>query len=178
LLLDKGILEFVEAAELAKTQWPGAEFWVVGGLDDGNPAHIDRTTLLEWVQRGIIWYKGVTADVRPFIAQSDWVVLPSYREGLSRVLLEAMAMARPIITSDAAGCRETVEHGKNGFLVPVKDAGALADQIRQCCDLSKAQTAGMGAYGREKVVQEFEQSLVGKHYLNIVTAILKNNKDS
>jgi glycosyltransferase involved in cell wall biosynthesis len=174
LLLDKGIMEFVQAAELIKTKWPAAAFWVVGGLDDDNPAHIDRATLLEWVQRGIIQYKGQASDVRPFIAQSDWIVLPSYREGLSRVLLEAMSMARPIITSDAAGCRETVDIGENGFLVPVGDAGALAEQMSKCCGISKQEAVRMGAKGREKVIREFENDLVGKHYLTIVQDITAN----
>jgi len=172
LLIDKGIKEFVQAARVVKNSYPNAEFWVLGGLDDGNPAHIDRTTLLDWVRDGLIQYKGTTSDVRPFIAQSDWIVLPSYREGLSRVLLEAMAMAKPLITTDTAGCRETVESGKNGYLVPVKDDQALALAMEYCCTLSKQETAQMGRYGRKKVQREFEHERVGKAYLKLVHEIL------
>lgn len=172
LLIDKGIKEFVEAARTAKASYPNAEFWVLGGLDDGNPAHIDRATLLDWVRDGLIQYKGTTSDVRPFIAQSDWIVLPSYREGLSRVLLEAMAMSKPLITTDTAGCRETVESGKNGFLVPVKDTQALSLAIEYCCSLSKQEIQQMGRYGRKKVEQEFEHERVGKAYIKLVHEIL------
>jgi len=172
LLIDKGIQEFVTAAKQVKEKFPRSEFWIVGGLDDDNPAHVDRSTLLQWVQSGVIQYKGFTSDIRPYIAQSDWIVLPSYREGLSRVLLEAMAMAKPLITSDTAGCRETVDEGKNGFLTPVKNGPALAGVMEHCCALSPEQIHQMGRYSRIKVEQAFESKLVAAVYRKVVRDIL------
>lgn len=175
LLADKGIHEFVEAARLVRPEYPEAEFWILGGIDDFNPAHVDRSTLLKWVRDEIVQYKGVAADVRPFIGRSNWIVLPSYREGLSKVLLEAMAMSKPLITSDVAGCKETVEPGRNGFLVPVGNAEALAEVIRSCCALPVDQVEEMGRYGRDKVDREFDSLTVGKVYLDLVNGLLKSH---
>lgn len=172
LLADKGIREFVEAARQLKPRFPHAEFWVLGNLDDDNPAHVDKAELLDWVQRDVVKYKGATHDVRPFLAQADWVVLPSYREGLSRVLLEAMAMAKPVVTTDAAGCRDAVEPGKTGFLVPVKNVQALTDTLARCCSLDAEQVREMGRLGREKAVLEFESAQVGLQYQRLVAEIL------
>jgi glycosyltransferase involved in cell wall biosynthesis len=175
LLRDKGVREFVEAAQTTRVRFPKAEFWILGGLDDNNPAHIDRGTLLEWVQSGHIRYKGSTADVRPYMEQAHWVVLPSYREGLSKVLLEAMAMARPIITTDTAGCRDAVEPGVNGFLVPVANADALALCFQTCCEIGLSEITQMGNAGRNLAVERFESSLIGQYYLHVVQAILGAN---
>jgi len=155
LLYDKGIREFAAAAARLKTSFPRAQCWILGHLDDQNPAHIQRNELVNWVQEGYIQYKGASDDVRPFVAQADWMVLPSYREGLSKVLLEAMAMAKPIITTDTPGCRETVDHGKNGFIVPVKDENILFETMLKACAIDYDQRAAMGQYGREKAIHEY-----------------------
>jgi len=102
----------------------------VGWIDE-NPAAIDQTQLDEWVVSGIINYWGKLNDVRPAIATSSVYVLPSYREGTSRSVLEAMAMGRPIITTDAPGCRETVTAGVNGYLVPIKTVNELASAMEK-----------------------------------------------
>ncbi|TXD98102.1 glycosyltransferase family 4 protein [Psychrobacter frigidicola] len=125
LLKDKGIVEYVEAAKIIKEQHPAAEFHLVGYIDE-NPAAISQSQLDEWVANDIVNYWGKLNDVRPAIAASSIYVLPSYREGTSRSVLEAMAMGRPVITTDAPGCRETVTEGHNGYLVPVKAVNELA----------------------------------------------------
>ncbi|MGP4951406.1 glycosyltransferase family 4 protein, partial [Psychrobacter sp. T6-1] len=130
LLKDKGVVEYVEAAKIIKQQYPAAEFHLVGWIDE-NPAAIDQAQLDEWVETGIVNYWGKLDDVRPAIAASSIYVLPSYREGTSRSVLEAMAMGRPIITTDAPGCRETVVEGSNGYLVPVKSVGELAEAMEK-----------------------------------------------
>jgi glycosyltransferase involved in cell wall biosynthesis len=168
LLADKGIHEFVAAARQASKTCPKAEFWIVGGLDERNPAHVDRATLIDWVQSGVVQYKGATLDVRPFIAQSNWVVLPSYREGLPRVLTEAMAMGKPIIATDTAGCRDTVEPGKNGFLVPVQDANALARTFEMCYRMPGEQLAKMGQWGRARAENLFESDKIGQVFREMV----------
>lgn len=178
LLADKGIREFVTAARAVKEKVPNVEFWVLGGLDDSNPAHVHRTELVEWVKNGIVQYKGTSSDVRAHIAKSDWIVLPSYREGLSRVLLEGMAMGKPLVTSDTPGCRETVEVGKNGFLSPVKDASALTKVLLHCCSLDKSTVRAMGNYGREKAIREFGSSLVGQKFLQVVQELTVQPNDA
>ena len=124
LLGDKGVREYAQAARQVKTQYPDTVFRLVGWLDD-NPDAIDQQELDEWVSSGTLEFLGKLSDVRPAIAESNVYVLPSYREGTPRTVLEAMAMGRPVITTDAPGCRETVSDGDNGFLVPVKAVDAL-----------------------------------------------------
>ena len=111
-------------------------------------------------------YSGEVSDVRPFICACDCVVLPSYREGTPKSLLEASAMAKPIITTDAAGCREVVEDGITGFMVPVKDAKKLAEAMRELIELSIEGRAAMGRAGREKVVKEFSEKQVIETYFH------------
>lgn len=131
LIKDKGILEYVEAARLLKQKYPTAKFQLLGPLDT-NPAAITKEQLNQWMKEGVIEYLGKTNDVRPFIAESSVFVLPSfYREGIPRSILEAMSMGRPIITTDAPGCRETVVDGRNGFLVSVKDVSALKSAMEK-----------------------------------------------
>jgi glycosyltransferase involved in cell wall biosynthesis len=168
LLFDKGLREFVEAAQKTRKKHPEAEFWIVGGFDESNPAHVDRNLLLKWVQQGFVSYKGSTHDIRPFISKSDWIVLPSYREGLSKVLLEAMAMGKPLITTDTAGCREAVRDCETGFLVPVADAQKLSDTFERCCAIDAATRQKMGQKGRERAIQEFESTIIGAQYLQII----------
>ncbi len=130
LIIDKGILEYIESARLLKQKYPDARFQLLGPLDI-NPAAITQEQLEQWTKEGIIEYLGKTNDVRPYIADASVFVLPSYREGTPRSVLEAMSMGRPIITTDAPGCRETVIDGKNGFLVPVKDVDTLKSAMEK-----------------------------------------------
>ncbi len=128
LLGDKGVREFVYAATIVKQLHPDTNFTIIGYLDE-NPNSIKQVELDQWIKGGIIKFGGKLDDVRPAIEKSSVYVLPSYREGTPRTVLEAMAMGRPIITTDAPGCRETVDDGHNGFLVPVKSVEALADAM-------------------------------------------------
>tara|TARA_R110002012_G_scaffold321641_1_gene550303 strand:- start:2704 stop:3831 length:1128 start_codon:yes stop_codon:yes gene_type:complete len=125
LLGDKGIREYVAAARSLRKEWPHAEFHLVGGLDS-NPDGIRQHEVQQWHDdQDIVWH-GALSDVRPAIASTQVYVLPSYREGTPRTVLEAMSMGRPVVTTDAPGCRETVQNGVNGFLVPVRDTFSLA----------------------------------------------------
>lgn len=130
LVREKGVVEYVEAARILKSRHPHAEFHVIGALSS-NPSRISEAQIKGWQQEGIIKYLGAVKDVRPFIENASVVVLPSYREGTPRAMLEAMAMGRPIVTTDVPGCRETVVEGENGFLVPVEDAVTLADAMER-----------------------------------------------
>jgi glycosyltransferase involved in cell wall biosynthesis len=129
-LVEKGIREYIQAARLVKSRFPEVRFLLVGWIDD-NPDAITDAELRGWVDEGVIEYLGRLVDVRPAISEASVYVLPSYREGTPRTVLEAMAMGRPVITTDAPGCRETVVHGKNGYLVPVKSSLDLADAMMQ-----------------------------------------------
>ena len=154
LLGDKGVREYVQAARTVKGRFPGAAFRLVGWIDK-NPDSIESGELDEWVREGVIEFLGKLDDVRPAIAACNVYVLPSYREGLPRTVLEAMAMGRAVITTDAPGCRETVVEGENGFLVPVKSINALAAAMeRFVTDPELAQR--MGKRSREIAVARFD----------------------
>jgi len=128
LIQDKGIQEYVDAAKIIKLQAPHVRFFLAGWIDS-NPRAICSDQLQAWQDGGAIEYLGKLSDVREAIAGCSVYVLPSYREGTPRTVLEAMAMGRPVITTDVPGCRETVREGENGFLVPARDANALADAM-------------------------------------------------
>ncbi len=131
LLEEKGVREFVEAAETLKRKGLVASFKLIGWALGDNPSAISAALVEEWRNGGVVDVYGQTDDVRPYLAASSVYVLPSYREGTPRTVLEAMAMGRPIITSDAPGCRETVEEGVNGFLVPVRNVDALVEAMEK-----------------------------------------------
>ena len=131
LIREKGIYQYVEAARRIKRHYPEVVFRLMGPFDS-NPSAITQMEIEEWHNEGVIEYLGSTRDVRPYIAESSVYVLPSYyREGTPKTILEAMSMGRPIITTDAPGCRETVTHGKNGYLIPVKNVDALVDALER-----------------------------------------------
>jgi glycosyltransferase involved in cell wall biosynthesis len=161
LLREKGVEEFVEAARLVKETFPMAQFQLLGPRDERNPTVVSVSDLARWQEDKIITWLGETTDVRPIMALADVVVLPSYREGTPRALLEAAAMAKPIITSETVGCREVVEDGVNGFLVPVKNVQALTKAMIHLLQDS-ALRERMGKAGRVKVEQEFEERSVIK----------------
>lgn len=165
LLGDKGVREFVEAARLVRAQLPGARFQLLGPIDDGNRTAVARSELAGWLQGGLIEYLGETDDVRPAIAAATAVVLPSYREGLPRTLLEGAAMGRPLVATDVPGCREVVEEGVNGFLCRVHDAASLADALLRLARLEPAAVQAMGSASRALVERRFAQELVHEAYV-------------
>ena len=155
MLKDKGVIEFIEAAQILKKEFEDkAEFWLAGGIDEHNPAHISEAELVEKCVPGYIKWLGYRKDVKDIYIQADIVCLPSYREGLPKSLIEAMAIGRPIITTDAIGCRECVNEGINGFKVPIKDHIELADKIRVLL-LNNDLRLNMGMASRGKMTNEF-----------------------
>ncbi len=154
LLGDKGVREYAQAAKQTRALYPQAHFSLVGWLDE-NPDAIAQSELDAWVQAGTLDFWGRLSDVRPAIAACSVYVLPSYREGTPRTVLEAMAMGRAVITTDAPGCRETVVDGVNGFLVPAKSVDALADAMaRFITDPTLA--ARMGQRGRQIAEDKYD----------------------
>lgn len=164
LIRDKGVGEFVEAARIVRARFPQARFALLGFLDVDNATAISRAELEGWVAEGVVEYCGAAEDVRPFLGNADCVVLPSYREGLSRVLLEAGAMARPAIATDVPGCRDVIVPGENGLLCAVRSAPALAEAMMAMIDLSPAARIAMGDAARARVIAEFDESLVISAY--------------
>lgn len=171
LLHDKGVGEFVEAARLLRTDVPDAHFQLLGPIDEGNRTAVRRAELGRWVAEGVVEYLGTTDDVRPFIVGATAVVLPSYREGLPRSLLEAAAMERPLIATDVPGCRDVVEDGVNGYLCAVRDPSSLAAAMRKLAGLSAGKRASMGREGRRRVEERFGEEFVIHAYLEVLAGL-------
>ncbi|HEX4738074.1 MAG TPA: glycosyltransferase family 4 protein [Allosphingosinicella sp.] len=172
ILRDKGVYEYVEAARLVRLSHPEAEFRLLGFLDAENRTAIPREEVQRWIDEGLVTYLGEAEDVRPFIAAADCVVLPSYREGLPRTLLEAAAMAKPLIASDVPGCRHVVEPGVNGLLCKARDAGALADAMCAMIRASAAHRERWGLAGRAMVERKFDERVVADLYRGAIADAL------
>ncbi len=181
LLKDKGLIEFVQAAQIMQTECipdqvrndTEVEFHILGSFYPSNPTAITEREIKKWENKGIVTYLGTSDDVRSVINEYDCVVLPSYREGLSRVLLEAASMAKPIITTNVPGCKEVVNDGVNGYLCDVKDTDSLAEAMKKMTVLTNDQRKEMGQKGREKVIAEFDEKLVIEKYREAILELLK-----
>ncbi len=168
LLYDKGIEEFVSAARIVKTNFPDAEFWVIGEMDAHNPSYVPKPKLVRWIEEKHIRYFGTTQEILPFISASSCIVLPSYREGLSKVLIEAAAAGKPIITTDIPGCRQVVESGRNGLLVPVKNPVALSLAMEFFCQLPEKEREAMGKHSRFLALKHFDEKVIIDKYFKII----------
>jgi len=178
LLKAKGIYEYVAAAEIIKKKHPDIKFKIVGWIDKYNPDSISEKELQTWIDKGTVVYFGKLSNVCPAIADSSVYILPSYREGTPRTVLEAMAMGRPIITTDAPGCRETVIDGENGFLVPIKAINELVEAIEYFIrqpDMVK----NMGKVSRTIAEEKYDVRRVNKDIMqamNLVPDTVNNDQ--
>ena len=169
LIRDKGIYEFVEAAKIIHDHFPESEYWIMGHIDEHNPNSIGMKDFMSWVEHPNIRYLGFEEDVRSIIKDVDCVVLPSYYpEGVPRVLQEGMAMAKPIITTDAKGCREAVDDSSNGLLVVPRDIKSLAGAMEKICLMEPHEREAMGAAGRKKAIHEFDEQISIRVYLECI----------
>ena len=171
LLWDKGVGEYVEAARMLRAQYPQARFQLLGPVGVDNPSAITQADVDGWRKEGIVEYLGEAHDVRPVIAHADCVVLPSYREGVPRTLMEASAMGRPIVATNVPGCREVVTDNVTGLLCEAKNAGNLAAKLAQVIEMSEDERRAMGLRGREKVTAEFDEALVVERYRQTMHAL-------
>lgn len=171
LLWDKGIGEYVDAAHLLRQRGVKARFAIVGDIDLGNRGCIDQSTLQAWKAEGLVELWGFRADISQVLSEATIACLPSYREGLPKFLLEAMASALPCVTTDVPGCREAVRDGDNGLLVPKKDVSALAEAIEYLIR-NPVIARKMGARGRERVEQEFSVQHVNDRTVALYRDIL------
>jgi glycosyltransferase involved in cell wall biosynthesis len=169
LLRDKGIFEYVDAARRVKEIHPEVRFQVLGATGAENRTAVDRDTVRSWEEEGTIEYLGTSEDVRPFIAKSHCVVLPSYREGAPRTLIEAAAMARPLIATDVPGCRSVIEKGRTGILCDVKSGESLARACEKLLSMPAGERAAMGRAGRRKMELEYDQAIVVAAYREAIT---------
>ncbi|MEG3123103.1 glycosyltransferase family 4 protein [Sphingomonas sp. GB1N7] len=168
LLRDKGVVEFADAARIVRDARPDARFELLGFLDVQNRTAIDREMVEGWVREGVLHYLGDTSDVRPHLARAMAVVLPSYREGMPRSLLEAAAMGRPLIATDVPGCTEIARGGDNALLCRVRDAASLAEAMLAMLAMTPTERAMMGARSRQIAEREFDVTLVEAGYLEAI----------
>ena len=171
MLFDKGIYEFVSAVSMLKVDFPDVKFVLVGRADDGNPALIPTKQLREWEMSGLVEWWGYKRNMNEVLNMATMVVLPSYREGLPKVLLEAAACGKPIISTNVPGCKEIVRHEVNGLMIPAKDEVALAEAIRRLLDNPEF-AAQLGKNGREIVQKEFSEELVVEKTFEVYDLLL------
>jgi glycosyltransferase involved in cell wall biosynthesis len=166
LLREKGIVEFAQAAQRIKQRYPSTRFLLLGGTDT-NPGTLRESEVRQWAEAGILEWHGHVPDVRPYFAQTSVYVLPSYREGVPRSTQEAMAMARPVITTDAPGCRETVIDGVNGFLVPPRDVDALVRAMERFVQQPEL-IVEMGQASRKLAEERFDVHKINQRILEVM----------
>lgn len=166
LMEEKGIREYVAAAEVIHRKFPRVNFDIRGFIETGYPTAISEAEILGWQSKGVIRFHGATDDIKEALQNSDCLVLPSYyREGVPKILLEAASMEKTIITTDNVGCRDIVQHGVNGFLCQSKNAENLAHWMEQILLLPYEERRRMGSCSRELVVRQFEETLIVERYL-------------
>ncbi|MES1944112.1 glycosyl transferase [Salinisphaera sp. PC39] len=170
LIAEKGVRVYARAARVIKEQYPEVRFLLLGQPDD-NPDSLDRSEVEGWVADGILEWPGQVADVRPYLAGSSVFVLPTYyREGLPRSILEAMAMARPVITTDNPGCRDAIVDGECGYLVPVRDADSLAEAMRRFIE-RPALVGEFGRAGRQRAETLYDVRSVNRQLISTMLAV-------
>lgn len=174
LLTDKGVYEFHKSVLLLKAKYPNVRFVLVGGVDPDNPASLTEQELNEWVKNGDLEWWGHKSNMPEVLSQATIVVLPSYREGMPKVLLEAQALGRPIVTTDVPGCREAIENGKTGFLAKVKDEQSLADSIEKLLSNDEL-CLEFGHNARLLAEQKFDINQVVKTHINIYENLVQNS---
>lgn len=172
LLREKGVIEFVEAARQLAAHEPRLRFQLLGFVGAANQSALGADDVARWVDEGVIEYLGHCDDVRPALADAHCIVLPSYREGLPRALLEGAAMARPLIATDVPGCRAVVEDGVNGYLCAVRDAASLAAAMARMAALPQRELQLMASASRRKVEEEYAEQVVIDRYLNALGELL------
>lgn len=172
LLYDKGIRELLEAyKKLSQAVSKPVVLHILGDIDEGNPASLSTTVFEQYTNTLNIQHHGMQDDVKPYINASDCVVLPSYREGLPKSLIEAMSMERPIITVNSVGCAHLIVNNQNGYLAEVKSSESLFQQMKKMVDLSAEQRKTMGAFGRKLVLENYSAEIINKQYIKLISQL-------
>lgn len=173
LIYDKGIREYIEAVKLLKRKYSNTIFNVVGPLYENNASAISKETLDSWIKNGEIVYLGQTDYVEKVMKIVDCIVLPSYREGLSKVLIEASSMGLPIVTTDVPGCRDVIVNNETGFLCEVKNSKDLADKMEKMLLLPYEKRKEMGVKARKRAISLFDKNIIIDHYKQAIYSIIK-----
>jgi len=168
LIHDKGVLEYIDAVKMLKEQNVDAAFQLLGPKDPKHRRGIPEELIDQWMADNVVDYLGSTDDVKPFIEKADCVVLPSYREGTPRTLLEAASFSKPIITTRVAGCTNIVIDNQNGYLCKVKNSKDLAEKMYKMAGLEETERAEMGKNSRNRIEQVFDEKIVISKYLNAI----------
>lgn len=176
LIWDKGVKEFAEAAAIVKRKFPFTRFHLVGYIDHNNPRAVPEEMIRKWESEGVLRWFGRQNDVRPYISQADCIVLPSYREGTPRTLLEAASMAKPLIAANTIGCRDPVNDGINGLLCSPKDSDSLAEQMMKMIKIGYGGRIRMGQNGRKKMESEYNVEININKYLMLITNVLTKSR--
>lgn len=175
LIFDKGIMEYLHAAQILKDKGVICKIQILGAVEPVQKLGINQEDLNKWLEKGIVEYLGFTSQVKDFIVKADCIVLPSYREGTSRTLLESASMAKPLITTDVPGCREIVMDNENGFLCKPKNSTDLANKMEMMVHLSKEAREKMGNKGRELIINNYDEKIVIEKYLATIKELLTQN---
>lgn len=177
LIKDKGVEIFVKAARAIRKEYPDIQFNILGFIDENNPNSISYDQLTRWQGKKYIVYLGETDNIKPFIEKASCLVFPSfYREGISRILMEAASMETPIVTTDNVGCREVVDHGKNGFLCEPQSVSDLVNKLKQFIKLDDTDRTVMGKLGRQKMIREFSERKVIREYQKTIKKFVSTTK--
>lgn len=174
LLLDKGVMEYLEAALRVRTLGYQAEFALAGELDEQHVRGVARQVIDDYHQKGLVKYLGKVNPIKDEMIASDWIVLPSYREGTPRTLLEAAALGRPIITTDVPGCREVVDHEVNGLMCPARSADGLSAALLSALSKDRVQREAMGRQSRRIAENRFDEKKVISVYLKLIADATKS----
>lgn len=172
LVWSKGFRELEKAAEIIRQRYPEVIIQLLGFIEQQNPDGIPEEQIKAWQQAGLFEYAGATEDVLPWLHQADCAILPSYREGLSRILLEAASSGLPAIATEVPGCREVIGHGVTGLLCNPYNAADLAERMEQMIQLPEEERHMMGINARQKVIREYEEKIVLEEYLAAIGRIL------
>ncbi len=169
LLVDKGIRHLLYAAKKIKLKYPRVSFKIVGGIDTDNPMAIEESELTPYIDSKVIQYIGEVQDVRDYLEEADALILPSYAEGLSRVILESLSMGTPVVCTDVRGCNTIVKDGDTGLLIPIDNLIHLDKVIERFLALTPAQRQNMGSNGRQLVLDRYSSEQIINWYVNCIT---------
>ncbi|MDC1373517.1 glycosyltransferase family 4 protein [Flavobacteriaceae bacterium] len=175
IIADKGIYELIESAQIIKKEYSNVSFILMGMLGVKNNTSISENEVDKWINDGVIEFIPFQDDIRRFLGDSDVVVLPSYREGTPKTLIEAASMGKPLIATDVPGCREVVNHEVNGFLCEVKNPVSLAAAIKRYIELDDSSKIKMGEKSRELAEEKFDIIKVNNCYINEINKIIDKN---
>lgn len=176
LIGDKGVREYAGACRLLKKNGVPARCLLVGPLGISNHSAVSKEEVDSWHAEGILEYRGATNDVRAVISESHVLVLPSYREGMPRTVLEAAAMGRPAIVADVPGCRQAVDSGKTGWLCEVRNEASLAEQMRKITVMSRKEVSHVGYSARQRMEAHFSERVVVKAYVDCLVDFFYRNQ--